>query len=418
MLGLTYGVLAIGVILVFRSSRVINFAIAEMGAFGAVLLARLVINWDVAFWWRSPACVVAGGLIGAAIELASSAACSRRRASSCSSRRSASPRCCSSPSSRSPKSPVHRLPHPDHRELARSATSSGASTILVLVVVPLLTGRARASSSTARSTAPRSAPRPPTPTRRASPAISIKRMSTLVWVLAGVLATVGRSSRAAEQRDRERHRPVRARRPAPGARGRAHRRMVSLPWAVVGGVAIGVAETTLFYNYPEPARPARHGAARRRPRHPPGRSREPRLATPISRALVVLAPGPPDPGPARAPLVGAAASRFSAPLVALIAALVVPLDPDARRRDQFLFSRVLLYALVALSVTVLTGWAGQLSLGQFAHRRASARCRPPRSSARARASASSVLLVAVIGCSSRWSSARPRCGCRACSSRS
>jgi len=49
ILGLTYGVLAIGVILVFRSSRVINFAIAEMGAFGAVLLARLVINWDVPF---------------------------------------------------------------------------------------------------------------------------------------------------------------------------------------------------------------------------------------------------------------------------------------------------------------------------------------------------------------------------------
>ena len=30
------------------------------------------------------------------------------------------------------------------------------------------------------------------------------------------------------------------------------------------------------------------------------------------------------------------------------------------------WSRVLLYAMVALSLTVLTGWAGQLSLGQFA----------------------------------------------------
>ena len=34
--------------------------------------------------------------------------------------------------------------------------------------------------------------------------------------------------------------------------------------------------------------------------------------------------------------------------------------------DTFLFSRVLLFALVAASLTVLTGWAGQLSLGQFA----------------------------------------------------
>ena len=34
--------------------------------------------------------------------------------------------------------------------------------------------------------------------------------------------------------------------------------------------------------------------------------------------------------------------------------------------QTFLFSRMLIFALVALSVTVLTGWAGQLSLGQFA----------------------------------------------------
>jgi branched-subunit amino acid ABC-type transport system permease component len=69
VLGLTYGVLAIGVILVFRSSRVINFAIAEMGAFGAVLLARLVVNWNVPFLVAFVACIAVGGLIGAAVEL-------------------------------------------------------------------------------------------------------------------------------------------------------------------------------------------------------------------------------------------------------------------------------------------------------------------------------------------------------------
>src|SRR5581483_2390666 len=34
--------------------------------------------------------------------------------------------------------------------------------------------------------------------------------------------------------------------------------------------------------------------------------------------------------------------------------------------QEFLLTRVLIYALIALSVTVLVGWAGQLSLGQFA----------------------------------------------------
>ena len=65
--------------------------------------------------------------------------------------------------------------------------------------------------------------------------------------------------------------------------------------------------------------------------------------------------------------------------------VVGPATPVARRRrsrsrgarsplpfvitlasSQFLYSRMLLFALVALSLTVLTGWAGQLSLGQFA----------------------------------------------------
>ena len=50
MTGLTYGVMAVGVILVFRSTRVINFAIGEMGGFAAALLYRLVIDWDVPFW--------------------------------------------------------------------------------------------------------------------------------------------------------------------------------------------------------------------------------------------------------------------------------------------------------------------------------------------------------------------------------
>ena len=69
MQGLTYGVIAIGLILIYRSTRVINFAIVEMGAFAAALLARLVINWGVDYWVALPVCVIAGGLLGAGIEL-------------------------------------------------------------------------------------------------------------------------------------------------------------------------------------------------------------------------------------------------------------------------------------------------------------------------------------------------------------
>ena len=52
-------------------------------------------------------------------------------------------------------------------------------------------------------------------------------------------------------------------------------------------------------------------------------------------------------------------------LLALGAGVALPLVVTAASR-HYLYAHVLLMALVAVSLTVLTGWAGQLSLGQFA----------------------------------------------------
>ena len=59
--GATYGVMAVGIVLVYRSTRVINLAVAEMGGFAAALLARMVINWDTPYWVALVACVAVGG---------------------------------------------------------------------------------------------------------------------------------------------------------------------------------------------------------------------------------------------------------------------------------------------------------------------------------------------------------------------
>ena len=67
--GLVTGLLAIGIVLIYRSTKVINFAVGNMGLPGASLFALLVINWGWPFW---PALVVSlamGALIGMAIEL-------------------------------------------------------------------------------------------------------------------------------------------------------------------------------------------------------------------------------------------------------------------------------------------------------------------------------------------------------------
>jgi branched-subunit amino acid ABC-type transport system permease component len=65
--GVTYGVVAVGLILVFRSNRVVNFAIAEMGGFSAALLARMVLDWDVPYWIGFAACLVVGAAVGGAL---------------------------------------------------------------------------------------------------------------------------------------------------------------------------------------------------------------------------------------------------------------------------------------------------------------------------------------------------------------
>jgi len=51
--------------------------------------------------------------------------------------------------------------------------------------------------------------------------------------------------------------------------------------------------------------------------------------------------------------------------VSLIVAVVVPLLPYFKS-NQFLLVLVLVYALIGVSLTMLVGWAGQVSLGQFA----------------------------------------------------
>ena len=48
--GSMIGLLAMGIVLIYRSTRVINFAVGNMGLVGASLLALLVIEYGIPFW--------------------------------------------------------------------------------------------------------------------------------------------------------------------------------------------------------------------------------------------------------------------------------------------------------------------------------------------------------------------------------
>ena len=67
--GLVTGLLAMGIVLIYRSTKVINFAVGNMGLPGASLFALLVINWGWPFWPALIASLVMGALIGMVIDL-------------------------------------------------------------------------------------------------------------------------------------------------------------------------------------------------------------------------------------------------------------------------------------------------------------------------------------------------------------
>ena len=67
--GLVYGMLAMGIVLVFRSSRVINFAAGNLGLPGAGLLALLALRWGVPFWAAALTAIAVGALFASVVEI-------------------------------------------------------------------------------------------------------------------------------------------------------------------------------------------------------------------------------------------------------------------------------------------------------------------------------------------------------------
>ncbi|HAP74867.1 MAG TPA: ABC transporter [Acidimicrobiaceae bacterium] len=69
LIGAMYGLLAVGVVLVYRSNRVINFAHGELGALGAAVFALAVTRWHLPYWLMLPAALLLSAGIGAIAEV-------------------------------------------------------------------------------------------------------------------------------------------------------------------------------------------------------------------------------------------------------------------------------------------------------------------------------------------------------------
>ena len=67
--GLAIAVIAVGVVLVYRATRIINFAVGNMGVIGAVTLSLLVLQYGVPFWAALVIALLIGLVFGAAVEM-------------------------------------------------------------------------------------------------------------------------------------------------------------------------------------------------------------------------------------------------------------------------------------------------------------------------------------------------------------
>jgi ABC-type branched-subunit amino acid transport system ATPase component/ABC-type branched-subunit amino acid transport system permease subunit len=192
--------------------------------------------------------------------------------------------------------------------------------------------------------------------------ISTRRVSTMVWAIAGALAAL-----TAVLLNPTRGVLVGHPSPALGAglllpalAAGLVGGLTSLPLTLVGGIAIGIAQSLLLANFP--SQPGLVDLVlfglvlvlvlARRP-HGSDESSHWSLAARV----------PPVPERLRQVWWVANMGRIAS-LTGLALALVVPLLTSSPSK-MFVFTQILVVAIAGLSVTVLTGWAGQLSLGQY-----------------------------------------------------
>lgn len=359
--GLAYAILAAGIVLVYRATKVINLAHGEIGAFGAALLAKLVLDWHWNFWLALITCVGCGALVGAVVEMG----VIRRLAKS--------PRLIILVATLGVSQVAFLsralLPHiktygafpsPLNREARIGGVILSSPHFMMLAFVPaVIVGLTLFLTYTPFGLAVRASA--DNRDRALLAGVPVNRVSTTVWAIAGGLAVlsvcllnpvtgaiVGLPTASV----------------GPGLLVRALAAalvggLTSMPRALAGGIAVGLVENIMIAN----------GA--------PSGSTDLVLFLAIlvmtllrrsetdgsTDGLGITVKTPPVPDAVRS-LWWVRRSGLIGALVAIVVAAVLPLVFTSSA-NQYLLTTVLIFALIGLSVTVLAGWAGQLTLGQF-----------------------------------------------------
>ncbi|MDI2127523.1 ABC transporter permease subunit [Yinghuangia seranimata] len=358
--GLVVGLLAMGVVLVHRSTRVVNFAVANMGLVGSALFALLAVRYGVPYWIALPIALAAGSAFGALVELVVVR------------RLFVAPRVillvATIGVAQLALVVVASYPEVDGARSYPVWSSSvwrpagvqvTATQAAILVVVPLAAaglgwflGRTVLGRTVAASA--------DNPELARLNGISPKAVSTAVWTIAGLVATVclilisSRNGSVTAPAVLGMTTLMRALAAAVIARMRSFRT------ALVAGVGLGLLDAVVQFNWLD----------------------QPGLTDLVAFGLILAAVFAARGGAAEtasfsfAPKVRPVPERLRGLwwvrnlerfglLALLLVGIVVPLAVTQPSR-HLLYTVIAAYAICAASVTVLTGWAGQLSLGQMA----------------------------------------------------
>ena len=145
--GLLTSLLAVGIVIVYRANRIVNFAQAELGAVPANFALLLIVARHWNYFLATATGLAARSSSACWSSSSSSGASSARRASSPRSRPSASPRSCSASRCSCPrwigKTEDFKLPNELSWSFHVGVTNFSGNEILVLIVVPIVLARPR-----------------------------------------------------------------------------------------------------------------------------------------------------------------------------------------------------------------------------------------------------------------------------------
>ena len=369
--GLTIGLLAVGIVLVYKANRFINLAHAQLGTLSAVLLAKFVLDWGLSWWLAFPVAVGIGIGIGLVSERWVIRPLRRRSASSetlllASIGLAQLLLALVFITALRPNNNLFTqkgYPLPFNASVEIGGVALNADRLLILALVPLMVaglGAFLRYSLTGKMI--RGAASNPDAARLCG--ISIAKVSSITWGIAGALSAVTAVLLAPSQASFE------AARLGPellllALGAAAAGGFVSVPAACIGGVGLGIVDHVAQHV-------AKSGADATLVVFAAIILMFVVRAGVISRAAGVEARVSVDRYPLRVPsaVAGLFFVRQQRLLLAaggLLVGLVAPLLPyfntDAHRFDLAL---IMAFALVGVGLTMLVGWAGQVSLGHFA----------------------------------------------------